>query len=75
MSSLYQVESLGYDAYLDLKDKSENPYPVDTEEHEAWNIGWQNAYDDDGLDDDDYYDEDDDLYDDDFYEDEDDDIY
>jgi hypothetical protein len=36
MSSLYQAESLGYDAYMDMKGKGENPYPNNTEEHEAW---------------------------------------
>jgi ribosome modulation factor len=70
MSSLYQAESLGYDAYMDMKGKGENPYPNNTEEHEAWENGWNAAYDEDGLEDD--YDE---WGDDDFYGDDDDDDY
>ena len=35
---------LGFDAYGSGKPPSSNPYPDNTPNHEAWKLGWEEAW-------------------------------
>lgn len=45
MSPNYTPRDQGFDAFLDHKKHSDNPYPRGTECHDEWNIGFRQADD------------------------------
>ena len=34
----------GSEAYYDGADRDANPYPVDSAEYDAWELGWEEAH-------------------------------
>ena len=42
---LAEIEDIGYDAFWQGSEIDQNPYPDDSPEAEAWDIGWQAAED------------------------------